>query len=138
LDKLLCELLGAFSRKDKSGDKSNSDRNALIEEVLERVEREVYDISFGQSRTDLVHLFFVSLVVERDVEDLQDLDYYLLSCFNASSAFYWPFLNTQQLVISHHRAEQLHAILENLLHEFSLLVSYSVVDKCQKCIEASW
>jgi len=63
-------LLRAFSRKDKSGDKSNSDRNALIEEVLERVEREVYDISFGQSCTDLVHLFFVSLVVERDVEDL--------------------------------------------------------------------
>ena len=68
-------------------------------------------------------------MIERDVEQLEDDDDELLSRYLATAALDGPLLDGQQLIVSHHRAKQLHAVLENLLHELELLRLDRVMDE---------
>jgi len=78
------------------------------------------------------------LLVEWDVEDLEDGDDHLLGGLDATTALNGPLLDTQELVVPHHRAEQLHTVFENLLHELLLLVCDQVVDKVKDPNKAHW
>ena len=80
-------------------------------QVLKSIQSQVNDICFGKTCADLVNLALVNLLVKWNVKDLQDCDHHLLSSFNAASAFYWPLLDTQKLIVSHHGAEKLHTVL---------------------------
>ena len=72
LHKLLGEGFGAFSTEHQSGYQGDADRDVFVLHVLERVQREVNDISFCQARTYFVDITVVYLLIERDVEDLED------------------------------------------------------------------
>ena len=50
-------------------------------------------------------------------KQLEDKDDDFLRCAVSSATLHGPLLDTQQLVVAHHRTEKFHTVFENLLHE---------------------
>ena len=75
------------------------------------------DVGPGHINRDLLTLFIVGRLAEGDVEDAKDLRSDHAGGRYASTRRIGPLLDTEKLVLSNHRTQQLQTALEDPLHE---------------------
>jgi len=102
LHELLSESLGAVCAEDQLGYQSDADWNRVLVQILQRVECQVNYISLGQARADLIDFLVINWMIKWNIEDPQDSNDEVLGSLQATTAFLWPFLNRQQLIVPHH------------------------------------
>ena len=96
------------------------------------------DISACHVNRDRLTLFIVSRLAEWDVEYAQDIGGHHAGCRYAATRRVGPLLDTEELVVADHRAQQLEATLEDSLHERLALIIDGVMYERKERDKAFW